>query len=145
MIVDNNAPSLVLSPRKLSGMLEIQPSKSAGHRMMICAALAKGLSHIENPGVSQDIEATAGALYALSLASFERRDNELLVTGFGGLSQARLSAVRKADCIESGSTLRFLLPLALDGIETVFTGRRPAAGTPDDDLRNVVERARYPL
>lgn len=120
MSVDNNI--LVLSPRKLSGLLQIQPSKSAGHRMMICAALAKGSSRIENPGVSQDIQATAGALRALSLASFEQRGNELLVNGFGGESQAQPESVRVADCGESGSTLRFLLPLALDGIETVFTG-----------------------
>ena len=95
--------NLTIRPRRLRGTVTPPPSKSQAHRLLICAALAEGESRIGNLADSQDIQATRRCMAAL---------------GAGGEEPPRL------DCGESGSTLRFLLPLALvlrgGG---VFTGR----------------------
>lgn len=94
---------LLLTPARLSGEITPPPSKSQAHRMLIAAALADKESKptITNP--SQDILATRRCLVALHQSS---------------------ASLPLLDCGESGSTLRFLLPLALalrgGG---VFTGR----------------------
>ena len=91
-------------PSSLRGRAAVPVSKSGAHRAVICAALAGGEDPV--PGgeaVSEDIAATRGAVAAL-------------LTAGGG-------AVR-LDCAESGSTLRFLIPLAAAlGVPAVFTGR----------------------
>lgn len=93
------------------------PSKSVSHRAAICAALAKN-STVDNIGLSEDILATAGALRTLGFGC-ELEGNTLRSTqGLSGVAKAR-----EIDCGESGSTLRLLLPLALDGTPTRFTGR----------------------
>jgi 3-phosphoshikimate 1-carboxyvinyltransferase len=93
------------------------PSKSLSHRAVICAALARGESVIRNIALSEDIEATLQGVTALG-AEWEFSDGVLRVRG--GLP-------RHADlinCIESGSTLRFLIPVAaLSERETVFKGK----------------------
>lgn len=110
---------LLIEPQKLAGSLTIQPSKSLSHRALICAALAKGNSLIKNLGTSVDITATQTALKSLGLAKFTETADGLLVQG--GLSPV---AAAEVDCRESGSTLRFLLPLAAAlGIEVLFTGQ----------------------
>ena len=53
---------LLISPSHLSGTLEAIPSKSDVHRLLICAALARGRTVIECPAASQDIEATVRCL-----------------------------------------------------------------------------------
>ncbi|MDR1737169.1 MAG: 3-phosphoshikimate 1-carboxyvinyltransferase, partial [Oscillospiraceae bacterium] len=102
-----------------AGSVEIPPSKSVSHRALICAALSEGESVLENIGDSRDISATLECLKALG-ARFRRVGNALVCRGTGGaLVQAR-SAL---DCDESGSTLRFLLPVAaLCAGETRFSG-----------------------
>lgn len=94
---------LLLTPARLSGKITPPPSKSQAHRMLIAAALADKTSspNVTNP--SQDILATRRCLAALSQSA---------------------SPLPLLDCGESGSTLRFLFPLALvlrGG--AVFTGR----------------------
>lgn len=84
--------NLLLSPARLEGAVTPPPSKSQAHRVMIAAALADGESRLENLDPSQDILATRRCLQALR-------------TPGPGLPLL--------DCGESGSTLRFLLPLAL--------------------------------
>ncbi len=85
------------------------PSKSQSHRALICAALAQGESIISNLAFSQDILATVDALAALG-ASFEKLDESTLkVKGFGG----RPRALGTLNCRESGSTLRFMIPICL--------------------------------
>ena len=95
--------SITLQNRPLGGCFDAPPSKSVAHRLMIATVLAGGSPEdVAIPGtVSQDIAATAACLEAL-MAS----DTPVL------------------DCGESGSTLRFLLPVAAAlGKRATFTGR----------------------
>lgn len=107
-----------LSPSVLRGKLRIPPSKSCAHRAIICAALADGVSVISGISMSKDIEATISAMSALG-ADFEIKGDSVIVTGIR-------SSVGKAviDCNESGSTLRFLIPIAAAlGKNAEFIGR----------------------
>lgn len=101
----------------LGGTVTAPPSKSMAHRALICAALAKGESTVTNVAFSQDIAATVRALRAFG-AQIEQSGGEVTVRG--GALRAPKAPV---DCGESGSTLRFLIPLAaLLGEPVVFTG-----------------------
>jgi 3-phosphoshikimate 1-carboxyvinyltransferase len=100
------------------------PSKSLGHRAVICAALAArgpagGESTLRNLGRSEDIDATLAGVTALWSPAVATEGDGLRV----GPGRPAGTAGR-VDCGESGSTLRFLLPLAAtEARETVFTGR----------------------
>lgn len=101
----------------LTGTLDAIPSKSAAHRLMICAALADGQTTITCPQRSQDIDATLRCLTGLG-TSFLPQGKGYLVT-----PAAKKSRVEDCllDCGESGSTLRFLLPVAgALGADTTF-------------------------
>ncbi len=97
-----------IAPSKLSGAVKIPPSKSIAHRAIICASLADGKSVISNISYSQDIKATIGCMRALGAVIVER-ESALEITGCLGKSNADIVF----DCNESGSTLRFMLPIAL--------------------------------
>ena len=84
--------NLTITPGKLSGTVTPPPSKSQAHRLLICAALAGEGSVIHNLADSQDIRATRRCLAELTT---NRR------------------TLPELDCGESGSTLRFLIPIAL--------------------------------
>lgn len=106
-----------ITPSALSGSLNIMPSKSVSHRAAICAALSGG-SVVKNLGLSEDIMSTRSALTALGFGS-ELSGSELRGSG---PAKAALGE-RFVECGESGSTLRLLLPLSLDGVPTRFTGK----------------------
>ncbi|MDR1246067.1 MAG: 3-phosphoshikimate 1-carboxyvinyltransferase [Clostridiales Family XIII bacterium] len=100
-----------------NGTVAPPPSKSLCHRAVICAALARGDSVIRNVVLSEDIEATLQGVSALG-AEWRLSDGVLRVRG-GGERNADL-----INCVESGSTLRFLIPVAaLSDKETVFKGK----------------------
>ena len=102
-----------------SGVLAAPPSKSMAHRAVLCAALADGESRLTGLAHSQDIDATLGAAAALG-AQVEAGESWARIAGAAPL-QAPAAPV---DCCESGSTLRFLIPLAaLTGRPVAFTGR----------------------
>lgn len=101
-----------------SGTVRIQPSKSVLHRALICAALAPGESELLNFAWSDDIQATARCLEDLGLCRLDVSGSVCRVEG--GLHE---EGRPELDCSESGSTIRFLLPIALDGREHVFVGR----------------------
>ena len=113
-----------ITPRRLRGKIAAIPSKSEAHRLLICAALSESPTLVIPGGASKDIEATARCLEAFG-ARIEDRERGLLVNP---IDFSCLPASCEADCGESGSTLRFLLPLAgALGIETRFRmhGRLP--------------------
>ncbi len=89
-----------------TGNIQAPPSKSAAHRALICAALAKGTSTVRGVAESQDLLATLDCIRALG-AKAELCGNTATVTGFANPPSAIFP------CRESGSTLRFLLPLCL--------------------------------
>ena len=113
---------ITIQPRLLRGDITIIPSKSQAHRMLICAAFADGPTDLICPDTNRDIEATVDCLNALG-ATITRTDSGYLVCP---LESAPQSAV--LNCCESGSTLRFMLPIvgAL-GVDTTFqmAGRLP--------------------
>ena len=111
-----------IAPGPLRGSIAAIPSKSEAHRLLICAALADAPTRIPLASSSQDIDATIRCLNAMG-ADIALSDGELRVTPIDD-PPARC----EADCGESGSTLRFLLPVAgALGIETDFRmhGRLP--------------------
>ena len=106
-------------PARIGGTVSAPPSKSMAHRAVLCSALAKGTSHIENLEFSKDISATLAAAGQLC-ARVESGPADALVEGLGHFRPV----VGPVDCCESGSTLRFLIPLAsLTGQSITFVGR----------------------
>ena len=106
-------------PGRLQGGVTIPPSKSDAHRAVICAALARGISRIAPIELSEDMTATLRAAKALG-ASIRLEGNVLTVDG-SALGEVRS---REIDCGESGSTLRFVIPIAAAlGAQVTFTGR----------------------
>ena len=113
---------ITIQPGSLSGTVRAIPSKSQAHRLLICAAFSDAQTYLECPQTNADIEATACCLNALG-ADIQRTDNGYIITPVKNFpSKAVL------DCCESGSTLRFLLPVACAlGVEATFQmqGRLP--------------------
>ena len=104
----------ILQPAELSGTIKIIASKSAAHRLLIAAALSDRPTDILCEELSQDIEATAGALNALGASiSYEKDSGKFHVIPIkrnGSASEDDLELCT-LDVGESGSTLRFLLPV----------------------------------
>ena len=126
----------VLSPGARTGFVRIPASKSQAHRLLICAALGERDILLRCDGISRDIDATISCLNAMGADIREKATGELLVRPITQIPDG----LCHLNCGESGSTLRFLLPLvgAL-GIDAVFhrEGRlpqRPLAPL-DEELR----------
>ncbi|MBQ7343628.1 MAG: 3-phosphoshikimate 1-carboxyvinyltransferase [Clostridia bacterium] len=101
------------------GRVNAPPSKSMAHRMLISAAMASGTSRIRGISDCEDVRATIDCLVALGV-QIEQSGNDVTVTGVDMTASAPRSAL---NCNESGSTLRFLLPIALlSGKNTLFMG-----------------------
>lgn len=120
-------------PTSLEGKLKAPPSKSLSHRALICAGLAHGESKIYNLVYSEDILATMNVLEAVGV-HFKKEDNYLLVRGV-----KRLKGPRKpVDCNESGSTLRFMIPiLSLTNKEVEFTGKQSLLKRPQSIYQEI--------
>ncbi|MCD8141683.1 MAG: 3-phosphoshikimate 1-carboxyvinyltransferase [Clostridiales bacterium] len=99
--------NLYLEPGKLTGTLTPPPSKSQAHRLIIAASLAQGISHLTNVAASEDIQATLNCMAALG-AEIRHNGGEIR-----GAAPHKVEALPQLDCGESGSTLRFLIPVAL--------------------------------
>ena len=109
---------VTISPGRLAGKVAVPGSKSMAHRGLIAAALADGPSRIQNATPSGDIEATVRCLTALG-AEIRREGEDLEVTPLHRRWRERIVL----PCGESGSTLRFLLPVAAAlGAPARFTG-----------------------
>lgn len=100
-----------IQPKALAGTVTPPPSKSMAHRLIIAAALSAGTSTIRNVAFSQDIEATLRCMEALGARWECLAPDAVRVTGIS--RAADFSQLPRFDCGESGSTLRFLIPVAL--------------------------------
>lgn len=101
-----------------SGSVTAPPSKSDVHRAIICAALSKGVSTISPVALSNDIRATIGCIEALG-AKTHIENNVLTVDG----TELFSNKTATLDCGESGSTLRFFIPVAaVGGVNATFIG-----------------------
>ena len=109
---------ITIQPTKLKGTLQVVSSKSLSHRYVIAAGLAKGTSTIKNALDSDDLTATKNALSALGVTF-----NNNQVTG------GELKVIHnEIDCNESGSTLRFMIPISMllrEEIKFMGHGRLP--------------------
>lgn len=117
---------MIIKASKANGVMTAPPSKSMAHRHLICAALAEGRSVIHNIDLSEDIKATLSCIKQLG-ASAEVFSDSIVVSGAGAVLSGRLGmntgSVKEFNCNESGSTLRFFIPLAmLSGEKSFFTG-----------------------
>ncbi len=117
-----------IQPGELRGTVSAPPSKSMAHRMLICAALAEGESLVRPIELSEDILATMDGLGALG-AKIRQEDDCLRVAGCRP-AEADSTVI---PCRESGSTLRFLLPLCLlNAKEMRLTGSERLLARPLD-------------
>ena len=113
---------LTLHPRPLRGDITVIPSKSQAHRLLICAAFADQPTSLVCGETNADIEATADCLRALG-AGILRTES-----GYTVFPIASVPEQATLPCGESGSTLRFLLPVAgALGVDATFRmeGRLP--------------------
>ena len=124
-----------LTPRPLRGEIAALPSKSQAHRALICAALAKGKTRIVCGQTGQDVEATVRCLRALG-AEIEYDGTAYTVAPIAAPAQDAVP-----DVGESGSTLRFLLPMACAlGVNTEFVLHGRLARRPMEPLWSELQR-----
>ena len=98
----------VFTPSTPSGAVPAPPSKSMAHRLLICAGLANGVSRVAGIAGSEDVSATLDCLAALG-AKIALENGVATVRG----TDPRKMTDAFLPCRESGSTLRFFLPLCL--------------------------------
>lgn len=126
---------ITLTPSQVCGTVKAIASKSAAHRLLICAAFAKGDTVIRCEELNEDIKATVSCLSALG-ARIVRDGSDFRVTPIKELSVGAL-----LDCGESGSTMRFLVPLTcLLGADASFQMRGRLPERPLSPLREELER-----
>lgn len=104
-----NKFNVKIAPSRLCGNVTAPPSKSISHRALICAALAEGESVISNLAFSQDILATVDVLTSIGAKITQIDESTLKVTGICG----KPKSLGVLGCRESGSTLRFMIPICL--------------------------------
>lgn len=128
---------LKLEPVKLKGSVTVPPSKSLAHRAIICASLAEGRSKIRNIQYSEDILATIAGMRAFG-AVIQTEEDTVIIDGIPDYSSAE---GRTINCNESGSTLRFLIPLAtlFEG-KTRFTGQGKLGTRPLDTYEEIFSK-----
>ncbi|MBQ7670085.1 MAG: 3-phosphoshikimate 1-carboxyvinyltransferase [Clostridia bacterium] len=121
-----------IKPCRAEGVAPAPPSKSVAHRALICAALTSG-SVVRNVDMSNDISATLSCLEALG-AKVEIRGKDVYL----GTLDPRKTPSCVLDCGESGSTLRFILPLCLiSGSEITLRGTEKLLSRPLEEYEEL--------
>ena len=129
-------------PAKLAGTVQVPSSKSMGHREIICAGLAGGTSIVDNISMSKDIEATMRVLRAMNVSvdeipSMLEGRKALQITGTGH----PIAAADNVDCGESGSTLRFFIPLGANlGCPLTFIGHGKLVSRPLQAYYDILDK-----
>lgn len=105
---------ILIKPSKLKGSITPPPSKSLSHRAIICASLCKdnGISKIDNVILSDDINATIAGMRKLGaeIKIIKNENNTYCLHIKGSKGNIEKAVI---DCKESGSTLRFLIPIGM--------------------------------
>ena len=135
MPVNNSLPQdAVITPSMLKGTLPAIASKSAAHRMLIAAALSDRATNITCSSTSDDIEATKACLKALG-ARITNYEGGFTVSPLDRYA-LRQEPMRTLLCGESGSTLRFMVPVAAAlGANARFSGEGRLPARPMSPLR----------
>ena len=116
-----------ICPGRAAGTVAAPPSKSMAHRLLICAGLSQGVSTIRGVDLNEDIAATIDCLQALGAVCTVAGDTVTV----RGIDPRKSRPQSVLCCRESGSTLRFFIPLALLCGETVaFTGTEKLLSRP---------------
>ena len=102
--------NVTITPKKLAGAITPPPSKSQAHRLIIAAALSDGFCHLSNVSLSEDIQATLRCMRTLDA---DASADGTVIRGADLVDGHEDPAPTVMDCGESGSTLRFLIPVAL--------------------------------
>ncbi|MGI6028169.1 MAG: 3-phosphoshikimate 1-carboxyvinyltransferase [Candidatus Heteroscillospira sp.] len=115
----------------LHGIVPAIASKSAAHRLLICAALSDSPTFVAFKGTSNDIRATIQCITAFGCTISPTSDGVLVHPPAHRLRKPHL------DCLECGSTLRFMLPVAAALFEDFsMTGHGSLSGRPLGELAN---------
>lgn len=123
-----------VGPAAVRGTVRAPASKSDAHRALICAALADRATEISMHTDNRDTDATAACLEAIG-AVIARRSDTVMVT-----PTERTCRAADLQCGESGSTLRFMLPIVSAlGIEARFLGEGRLPSRPISPLREELE------
>ena len=130
---------IIITPAPLTGNVSVPTSKSVSHRAVICASLAEGTSVLKGILVSDDLVATIQAMEALG-AVIRQEGDELIITG----TDCTKPVHHTIACNESGSTLRFLIPLGLNNQWMTFTGQGRLVERPLDDYFNILDEQQIP-
>ncbi len=124
-----------ITPTSLSGIITAPPSKSYAHRLIISAFLSGNEVTIKNAGYSKDVLATVNALNALG-GNVSVNDDSVIIK-----KRTEINGEVVVDCNESGSTLRFLMPIACAlGISAKFIGSERLMQRPIGELANTLEQ-----
>ena len=124
-----------ITPKTFSGEIIAPPAKSFAHRILICAFLSNKEITVRNIGDSVDVFATLSALQTMG-AQVEKIDGGVKI------KKTQISSDKLIiNCFESGSTLRFLLPVACAlGLKAEFTGKGKLLERPVKELVDVINR-----
>lgn len=122
-------------PGKTSyNQVSVPCSKSMAHRAIICAALSSGKSVISNIQYSEDIDTTIEAMKRLG-AKIDKNDNQVIVEGIKSFNQLSSNEI---ECNESGSTLRFLIPIfSLTDQKVRFVGKNRLLKRPQEIYKHL--------
>ena len=127
--------NVTISGGAMQGEISSVPSKSAAHRALICAALSDEPTDIYLPISNADIDVTASCLCAMG-AEITRNGAYLKVSPI-----KEVPDFAELDCGESGSTLRFLLPIAAAKLpKTAFFGSGRLPQRPIGELKAAMEK-----
>lgn len=125
-----------IRPTRLQGNVKLPPSKSYSHRAIIAAGLADGKSEIFNISYSEDVKATINAMRLMG-AKIKEHPDKLEISGVNAVDDKK----RRIDCSESGSTLRFIMPVSLfQNGETIFTGSDSLKTRPIDSYLEIMDK-----
>ncbi|MFT8312858.1 MAG: 3-phosphoshikimate 1-carboxyvinyltransferase [Clostridium sp.] len=130
-----------ITPSKLKGKVTIPPSKSLSHRGIIAAGLSKGKSVVENVMFSEDILTTCNAMEALGVTIEKKEEeNNIYTLIINGSTELKLLK-KEIDCSESGSSLRFFIPICLaEENDVVFTGRGKLVSRPLNQYYEIFDK-----
>ena len=131
---------VVIKPSVPRGRITAPPSKSMAHRLLICAGLSGGISTVRGISDCEDVRATIDCLSALGVLC-ERRGNDVRVYG---KAPCDMTVKSQLLCRESGSTIRFFIPIALLlGKKAEFIGAKGLMSRPMGIYRDLCENRGY--
>ncbi len=132
-----------ITPSPLKGTVPAIASKSMAHRLIICAALANGETHVTCNTTCADIEATVRCLTALGARIETVEDGFQVHPTMKSVEFGLLKALAGGtlDCGESGSTLRFMLPVACALAQATFVGQGRLGARPLSPLSDEIVAA----